>query len=353
MKKIFAILFLISLFLTACNFEKNAPKTVKINEIQFQNINNNKIFPGYIDRGGTINLAFRSSGIVEKLFINDGDYVQKGKLLGVLDDEEYKLQIKKAKTSLNDNIVKYERAKSYFERISKLYDAGGISYNEWEAAQTNLKSSINQIAILKDSLKIEIDKESYRKIYAPYNGIAIDVTKSKGEFMNAGETLINFQAKGKLEAKAFIAEKNITEIKKGQKIILTTDIFEGKKYAGKIISIIRSSLNKGSFEVTLGFENDFPELLTGMSANIEIITTQAKKGILVPINSVFMENNKKYIFKFYKLNDFEGEAIKKEIITGDIFEDKIIVQKGLIEGDFIVVENFSNIKDGEILKYYE
>lgn len=353
MKKILTILFLIFPILTACNLETKEAKMVKIKEAKLENLANNKIYPGYIERGGTINLSFRSSGIIKELYVNDGDYVQKGKLLAVLDNDEYKLQIKKAKTALDDNIVKYERAKSYFERISKLYDAGGISYNEWEAAQTNLKSSINQITILKDSLKIEIDKESYRKIYAPYDGIAIDVTKSKGEFMNAGETLINFQAKGKLEAKAFIAEKNITEIKKGQKIILTTDIFEGKKYAGKIISTIRSSLNKGSFEVTLGFENDFPELLTGMSANIEIITTQAKKGILVPINSVFMENNKKYIFKFYKLNDFEGEAIKKEIITGDIFEDKIIVQKGLIEGDFIVVENFSNIKDGEILKYYE
>lgn len=66
-----------------------------------------------------------------------------------------------------------------------------------------------------------------------------------------------------------------------------------------------------------------------------------------------MENNKKYIFKFNKLNDFEGEAIKQEILTGDIVKDKIIVQRGLIAGDFIIVENFSNIKDGEILKYYE
>lgn len=353
MKKIYAILFLISLFLTACNFEKNAPKTVKINEIKFQNIDNNKIYPGYIDRGGTINLAFRSSGIVEKLFINDGDYVQKGKLLGVLDDEEYKLQIKKAKTSLNDNIVKYERAKSYFERISKLYDAGGISYNEWEAAQTNLKSSINQVAILKDALKIEQDKENYRKIYAPDNGYIIDVTKSEKEFIGAGEIFATFQAKGKLEAKAFVPEKDVINLKKGQKAILTSEVFKNMQFEGEILNIIKTSLNKGSYEVTFGFKKDFPELLTGMSANIKILTAPIKNEILVPINSVFMENDKKYIFKFNKLNDFEGEAIKQEILTGDIVKDKIIVQRGLIAGDFIIVENFSNIKDGEILKYYE
>ena len=90
-----------------------------------------------------------------------------------------------------------------------------------------------------------------------------------------------------------------------------------------------------------------------MSANIEIITAPIRNEILVPINSVFIENDKKYIFKFNKLNDFEGEAIKQEILTGDIVKDKIIVQRGLIAGDFIIVENFSNIKDGEILKYYE
>ena len=197
MKKNIIILFLISPLLAACDFEINEPKVVKIEQVEFKSIDNNKIYPGYIERGGTVNLSFRTSGIVEKLYINDGEYAQKGKLLAVLDDEEYKLQIKKAKTSLDDQVVKYERAKSYFERISKLYDAGGISYNEWEAAQTNLKSSINQMSILKDALRIEQDKEKYRKIYAPYNGFAIDVTKSKGEFISAGEIFVIFQDIGK------------------------------------------------------------------------------------------------------------------------------------------------------------
>ncbi len=353
MKKNIIILFLISPLLAACDFEINEPKVVKIEQVEFKSIDNNKIYPGYIERGGTVNLSFRTSGIVEKLYINDGEYAQKGKLLAVLDDEEYKLQIKKAKTSLDDQVVKYERAKSYFERISKLYDAGGISYNEWEAAQTNLKSSINQMSILKDALRIEQDKEKYRKIYAPYNGFAIDVTKSKGEFISAGEIFVIFQGIGKLEAKAFISEKRIISIKKGQDAILTSEVFEGKKFKGKVASIIKTSLNKGSYEVTITFDKDFPELLTGMSANIQIITMPTKKEILIPVDSVCIEGGKKYIYTFKKINDFEGEATKKEIITGDIFEDKIAVLSGLTNFDYIVVEKNSKVADGEKLKYYE
>ena len=352
MKKFVIILFLISPFLSACNLDISEEKTAKVREIEFQNVNDNKIYPGYIDRGGTLNLAFRSSGIIKELYVNDGDYVQKGKILAVLDNEEYKLQIAKAKTALDDQIVKYERAKSYFERISKLYDAGGISYNEWEAAQTNLKSSVNQIAILKDTLGIEQDKEGYRKIYAPYNGIAIDVTKSKGEFMNAGETFVIFQGLGKTEAKAFVPEKNIANIKKGQTAILSSEVFEGKKFKGKVVGIIKTSLNKGSFEVTVATDNDSPGFLSGMSVNIEIITTPIQKEILIPINSIFVEGEEKYVFKLNKINEAEGKAIKTEIITGNITEDKISVLGGLIPGDFII-ENISNIKDGEKLKYYE
>ena len=354
MKKILIIIFLFfPLFLTGCNIEFKEPKIVKIKEVKFQNIDNNQIYPGYIERGGTVNLAFRASGIVEKLYVNDGDYVKKGKLLGVLDNKEYNLQIAKAKSALDDQLVKYDRAKSYFERITKLYEAGGISYNEWESAQTNLKSSINQINILQDALKIEKDKEAYRKIYAPNDGYIIDVTKSEKEFINAGEIFAIFQALGKLEAKAFVPEKNVVNLKSGQKIFLTSDVFQGKKFEGYILNIIKTSLNKGSYEVTVGFKKDCPELLTGMSANIEIITCPIKKEILVPINSVLIEGDKKYVLKFNKINDFEGNVAKKEITTGKIYKDELVVLNGLNSGEFIVLENVLNIKDGEKLKYYE
>ena len=355
MNKITLLPFLLLsvLFLVSCSNDiSKENKYVKIKSVGIETFNDSKCYPGYIDRGKDVNLSFSLSGPIKELNTFDGEYVKKGKLLARIDNDEYKLQIEKAKNELNDAIVKYERAKSYFERISKLYTAGGISYNDWESAQTNLKSSVNQIAILKDALLIAENKETFANIYAPADGIVIDVLKDNGQYVSMGDTVIYFQGTGSLEAKIFIPESDINSISRGQKVLLKSRILKNK-IEGYVKSFVLSGINNGSFETTVSIPVDYPELKDGMSVSVEILPENLKKGIFIPLSSVVSNGLRKYVFTIEKTGKNKGIARKREIETGKIYGNKILILKGLVKDELIVVEGTEKISEEDMVLFYE
>lgn len=349
MKK--AFLFLLIFLLTACNSKvKSDLPFVSYMQAKVETITDEKIFQGFIDRKYDVELSFGLSGILKSTFVNEGDFVKKGTLLARLDNEEYKLDIEKAKNELNNAYVKYGRAKSYFERISKLHKAGGISYNDWENAETDLKSNSNTIKILTDSLKLAKNKEKFSNIYAPADGYVIKTFKDNGQYVQAGEKTILFQGKGGLEARTFVSQNYINSIKIGDEILLKADAINGAEFKGRIKSKVNSSIENGSYRVTVSISPDTGELLDGMSVKAYLKGAD-KKGILIPKSSILSDIEGQYIYILNKTGDKKGNVQKRTIETGESFNGKVLVLSGLHEGELYVVEGVNKIMDGAEVEF--
>lgn len=349
MKRIFLIP--IVLFLSSCNFYAQEIPYVKITKVINQKTENN-VYQGYIKKSSDIELGFNLSGILT-LRKKEGDFVKKGEIIAKLDSDEYELRVERAKLELENAKILNSRAKSYFERISKLYQAGGISYNDWEAAQTDLKSSANKIEMLKDAVKIASKQENYTKIEAPYDGIIIKTYKDPHQFVLAGEKIFYFQGDSETVGRIFVSQKDIGNIKLGQDVIIKADIAPDKIYKGKIKTKINSSLNKGSYEVKILFNENHKELLDGMSITAEIDNKDDKNAFFVPLTSVLNEGNKKFVYIFEKSKQNEGFIYKKEIATGNISNDYIEIKEGLIGDENIVEDSLDKIRDKTVVKVYE
>ncbi|MCD8024233.1 MAG: efflux RND transporter periplasmic adaptor subunit [Candidatus Gastranaerophilales bacterium] len=343
MKKFF---ILILLFLNGCT-------VLKENEIPYVTYTIARLledgrqieYQGYIDRGLDVDLSFNMSGIIDELYVREGDFVKKGEVLAKLDNEEYKLDVSRTQNKLEDAIVKYNRAKSYFERVSKLHTAGGISYNDWENAQTDLKSAKNQIEISKSELGIAKSKERFSHIYAPYDGYIIKTHKDKMQFTTLGDKVISFQGKGMAEAKIFVSQNEINKLSIGQKAILKADPIENKIYGAKIKSISKTSINEGSYRITVSVENNPKELVDGMSVYV-IVDSPIKKRIMIPIDAVCTNNDEKFVYAIV-----ENYAKKKIVETG-IYENGMIeIKKGISTGEKIITGGMDKIMDGAKVEY--
>ncbi len=350
MKQILSLIFIFLLFGCVAENREEIPFIVYEN-VQYQNLSPDKIFQGFIDRALDVDLSFGLSGIMKSLYVDEGEFVKKGTLLARLDNDEYNLQIKRAKTELDDANVKYNRAKSYFERITKLHQAGGISYNDWEAAQTNLKTSINQIQILKDALDIAKDKEGFSNIYAPYDGYIIKRFKDPMQFVNAGERVIYFQGRGNLEARVFVSQNDINKINIGDFVILKADSIPNKEFKGKIKSKVNSSINEGSYRITVSIDEDNKELLDGMSINIYFEKFKTPSSITLPISSIVSEKDAKYVYILNKTSSNFGTVKKTQIKSGQIIKDRIQIISGLKVGDNVVIDGVNKIMDGSKVEF--
>ncbi len=350
MKKLF--IFFLIFFLTSCTKEAQVELPyVSYMPVKISERDSSNAYQGFIDRGLDVNLSFGLSGTIDGLYVTEGDYVKKGKLLAKIDNDEYKFEISRAKSELDNALVKYNQQKSYFERISKLYKAGGISYNDWENAQTNLKSGENQIKILKNGLNIAQNKETFSNIYAPSDGYIIKTYKDNGQFAQAGETVMLFQGNGMLEARVFAPQKDINLIKKDQKAVITTEAAPYKTYLGKVKSRTNTSINEGAYRVTITFDENYPELLDGMSVSVKINSNGAIKGIFIPINSVLSDVDKKYIFILEKTGENTGLARKREVKTGGIYDGLIEIKEGLKTGELVITGGVNKIMDKNQVRF--
>lgn len=346
MKKII-ILLISALIIGGCTKEKDPAQTpyVKYEKVKYAAVKEMSEYSGYIESGGDIELSFNLSGMINGFYAAEGDYVKKGALLAKLDTKEYDLNLSKSEFELNDAIVKYKRAKSYYERISKLYKAGGISYNDWEGAQTDLKSAKNQIEIIKDSQKIAKEKKDYTKLHAPKNGYIIKTLKDNLEYINAGETVILFQDEGYTDARIFVPQNKINLINKNDAVIIRTDAIKNKSYKGFVRKKVNSSINSGSYKVTVRIENKANELLDGMSVKA-ILKEKEKTGIFIPVECVIKENDKNYVYILENLEQNKGTARKREVQTGGIYErDKIEIKCGIKENELIITEGTIKLMD--------
>lgn len=347
MKKIFLIFFL-SIFLSACTNNEAVIPYVEVRKVSLDNYNKIKVFYGYIDKGDKVNLSFSISGLLDKILVSEGQFVKKGTLLVQINNEEYSLNLKKRKLELNEATIKYNRAKNYFDRISKLYEAGGISHNDWENAQTELLVTQNNIEILKDSIQIAKEKLRFAKIVAPYDGQIIKVFKDDFQFVNSGDAIFSFQGVGDFLVRVFVSQNDIDKINVGDFVDIFSDV-EGKKLKGVVKSKVESSLNSGSFRITISIISP-DKILTGETVKV-YFNSLINNLITVPINSVFDVDGKKIVYFVAPIEKNFGRVYSKEVLTGEIINNEIEILSGVLPDDILIVDGVNKIMNNSIVRF--
>ncbi len=179
-------------------------------------------------------LAFRVSGRLSKLFAEEGDEVQEGKLLAELEDDTYKTALKKAKANVKEKrALKSKKIANYKfnaplcqdftiskEECSNLKKDMEFAKSEYESAVANLEENI-----------INLDDT---KLYAPYKGIILSRIREKGAILNAGEVVYSISMTEPVWVRAYIEEKDLGRIKLGQKALVYTDSRPNNPYKAHV-----------------------------------------------------------------------------------------------------------------------
>ena len=113
----FLLTGLLAVLLASCNQRvqniENKP-AVKIDTVLSADKQTALQFPGRVKAAQDISLAFRVSGTIQRMYVNDGAYVRKGQLLAELDPTDYQIQLDAAE-------AEYQRVKAEAERVMALY----------------------------------------------------------------------------------------------------------------------------------------------------------------------------------------------------------------------------------------
>jgi RND family efflux transporter MFP subunit len=139
----------------------------------------------------------------------------------------------------------------------------------------------------------------------------------------------------------YVPEKNMSEVKIGQKAYITSDYFKNQKFDGwikRISPVVDPS--SGTFKVTVGVRNRAARLRPGMFVNVHIVLDTHHNVILVPKTAVVYENENMYA---YVVRD----SVAHKVLLRTAYEDneKVEVPVGIEEGEPVIVVGQAGMKD--------
>jgi RND family efflux transporter MFP subunit len=289
--------------------------------------------------GAQVNVGSRASGVVTHLYVRIGDRVQKGQLLGVLDNRELV-----AKRDADDAALQLARANLNYaqtdlRRKQELHAAQIIAPSELDvAAQANAVAE-QQYNQAEANLQDTTTELSFAQIVAPIAGVVSAVSTQEGETVTAGfatPTFVTLLDLSRLEVWAYVDEMDIGRIRIGQNAAFTVDTYGDHEFDGQVSAIypepqIRNNVVDYVTVVRFKPPSQYtlrPEMTT--TVNIDLAR---HKGVLaLPLRAVRSEGGRQYVMCR------RGSSNERRWVTTGIRDDSYWeITSGLHEGDQVVV----------------
>jgi membrane fusion protein (multidrug efflux system) len=274
-------------------------------------------------------------GILQQIYVKEGQKVAKGQTLARVDDGGLSSQLSQMETQA-------ALAKTTFERQQNLWNQKIGSEIQFLQAKTNYNAQLKAVAQMRSQLSKTV-------IRAPFSGTIDEIASDRGSVVGPGSPILRIVSLGNMYLEAEVPEKNISKIKKGSDVIVDFPVL-GETFTTKITQASNyiNPANR-SFMVQIAVPNKNGNIKPNLSSKIQIKDYSNPKAITVPI-SIISENADGEQFLYVAQNpDKDGNAIAKRVIVkvglsqGELVE----IIEGIKDGDLIIKEGARSVKDGQ------
>src|SRR5574344_678688 len=309
-------------------YEKETPISVQVDSVKLENVNAENSYTGSFEPNKETKISAEIQGKIGSLLVDMGSSVKAGQALIQLDNSLLKLQLQSVE-------VQIEGLEADVKRYTVLANAEAIQGVQLEKSHLALKSANVQKATLLE----QINKTT---IKSPFNGIVTAKMTEEGAFAAPGMPLLQITDISKLKFTINLPEQKMNQFNIGQTNQLTVDAFPEIILKGEV-SMIGSKANMGnSFPVQFLVGNT-PDLKikSGMSGSVLVANKNEQKQIIIPSSSIVGTNLKPQVYKVK-----QGKATLSDITISKRIGNKVVIEKGLTDGDVIVTNGFINLFDG-------
>jgi membrane fusion protein (multidrug efflux system) len=282
-----------------------------------------------------IELRALEKGYLQNIYVDEGQFVKKGKLMFQIMPMIYQAELQRAEAEVNFAEIEYLNTKS-------LADSNIVSKNELALVKAKLDKAKAEVSLAQAHL-------NFTKITAPFDGIMDRFHVRLGSLVDEGELLTTLSDNRKMWVYFNVPEAEYLEyetvIKKDSLTHVNLLMANGKvfKYHG-IIETIEADFNNetGNIAFRATFPNPKGLLRHGETGSI-LMTTPLKNVLLIPQKSTFEVLDKRYVFVIDKDHIVRSRHITIAAELPHIYA----VNGGLEETDIILLEGLRQVREGE------
>ncbi|GAW95962.1 MULTISPECIES: efflux RND transporter periplasmic adaptor subunit [Colwellia] len=275
-------------------------------------------------------ITSKYSDIVDEVYFDDGQKVNKGAVLVKLNNLEELAKVNELKANLSES-------RAHLQRLAELLASRATSESLVEQQEAKTKAIEAQLV----SAEAKFNDLTIR---APFTGVLGFREVSKGAYIDAGSVITSLDDLSIIKVDFYLPERLLTHIHVGQQISAVNSAYHDKKFIGKISAIdSRIDVSTRSIKVRATINNKALKLRPGMLLNISVLL-QVENILQLPESSIIPIEDKHYVFV-----EKDNKAVRKAIKIGRRHPGMVEVLSGLVAGEQVVVEGALKLRDGSAL----
>ncbi len=308
---------------------------------------------GNIELPETVAVSPSVSGEVSGLELEVGDRVEKGQVLFTLINPQLDVAVAEAQNAYDKALLAVEvakldlvSAKSSLANVSSSYHTS-LQLKQARAAVSSAELAVTaaENALRSAEIALEEAKENAaaRTVTAPIAGVVTTLSVENGDTWigasgsagSGGTSALVITNPDVYQATITLAESDISEVKVGQKAVLSYDALPDLTQTGQVTRVDLTGANESgviSYTVVVTPDQMDPSVRGGMTVSVSIITDSAENVLVVPTSAVKSSGRGKYV---QVLQEGQPTVVSVEVgISSDSYTE---IKSGLTEGQEVIV----------------
>ncbi len=307
-----------------------AVPNVEVAVVEAMDVPQESIYSSTVQANATNNIMPQQGGRIRRINVEVGDYVSRGQVLAEMD----RLQLDQLALQIRNDEVEYERLKS-------LYEQGGVSASDFEAAE----------------LAYQVRKSNYQNLEentilkSPISGYVTARNFDAGDMFSLTAPIFTVQQVVPVKLLVGISESEFTRVKRGDSVTLTVDAIPGRAFTGRIERLYPTiDATTHTFKAEVVVSNTDRALRPGMYARVSV-NFGTRHSMVVPDRAVVKQDGTGQRF-VYLLGD-DNVVSLVSVGTGRHIGAQYEITSGLEEGQTVVVKGQAALRDGVTVNVLE
>ncbi len=344
-------LLLLSLsFLAACAEEKQsapqqrAPVVVETAPVEPAAFEETVRGIGSVKAGKRVVIRPERFGIIEEIHFQEGQEVDRGRLLVTLRDDKLQQELAGVRSELRSAQATLEQTRRSHERFSRLFAQDTISREELDQVETEYETAQAEVSRLEARIGLIREQLEDTRIRAPMAGVLSESLFDPGDYVEGGEELVTLYDTSTMEVAFRVSGSRSRAVEAGQPVRVTVDAHPDREFPGRVV-FVGPSIDPATrtFLVKARMENPSGLLTPGAFATVEVVVNERSGQPSVPEESLVPVRTGYVVFTV----DDNKTAHRQGVQTGLREPGLVEITQGLSLGDRVVTRGHMNLSDGD------
>lgn len=345
----FGVLLVCGLMVQACGQEESASiakvvrPPVMVAASEQRDVVDRIRATGQLTAKAEATIAAQVMGQVTEIQVSEGEAVEAGTVLLVIDPERRQLEVAAAKAQLAEAQAELAVATRNYQRTKRLSKGNVASEARLDEDRTRESLARSAATGAEARLGLVLRALEDSTVCAPFSGLIARRHVSVGEYLSIGSALFDLVALDPIEVEFNLAEIDSSKVELGHPVEISIAPYPDETFAATV-SMISPTIDPRTRTLRVKAELPNPDgrIRPGLFAHTDLGVSERRGVIVVPNDAVVQRADGAVVFR---LND-SGRVERLLVETGVHVEDWVEISSGLSQGDVVVVRGQARIDDG-------